>query len=394
MKVLFVSIGSYGLLMPVLGAAAELARRGHTPVVLAHRRGRELVERAGFRYVEANSEGQGLNIAGWWTPLQIVPQFQLVQDALASEPADVLVVDHFAIGAIMAARASGIPVAVLGPAAYIHPLGVIPEDAPSAYIRAMRYLKMLEGYDQAAATLGLPPSSGEVEDDSPFLGDRYLLRSVPAFEVYADALPERVRFVGACLYEAAPRDEAFAEWAARDGRPIAFVQLDKLFDFHDPTAALLMLLEERGVRTAAALGPNLAKYRKLDPDSFFLREHLPQEQVLARARLAVSTGHATAVLGAIRAGVPNLIFDYGSGAPELLHCCVTAGIGDGLPGSQADEASLASLLDRILNDEQILLNTRRVQQAFAEVDSFAAIADVLEELSRSGRAHIVARATG
>lgn len=394
MKVMFVSIGSYGLLTPVLGAAAELVRRGHTPVVLTHRRGRDLVEQAGVQCVEATGEGSGLNIEGWWVPAQIVPQFHLVQTAIASELADVVVADHFAIGAIMAARASGIPVAVLGPAAYIHPLAVIPDDTLSARIRAARYSKMVEGYSEAATILGLQESES-TDDDSPFLGDHYLLRSVPSFEAYADALPQRVRFVGACLYETAPRDEAFATWAEDNPqrRPIAFLQLDKLFDFGDPTGALLALLEERALRVAAAVGPNLARYQDRASPSLFLRDHLPQGQVLASARLAVTTGHPTAVLGAICAGVPNLILDFGSGAPELLHCCVTAGNGLGLPGMKADAASMALLLDRIFKDEHIHSNARRVQRAFAEVDSFATIADVLDELFQTARSRAGARAT-
>jgi len=103
MKVVFVSIGSYGLLMPLLGAAAELARRGHTAVFVTHRRGVGLVQQANLPCIEGTA---GLNIEGWWTPHQAVPQFQIVRDAIANEHPDVLVVDHFAVGAIMAARAA------------------------------------------------------------------------------------------------------------------------------------------------------------------------------------------------------------------------------------------------------------------------------------------------
>jgi UDP:flavonoid glycosyltransferase YjiC (YdhE family) len=383
MKVMFVSIGSYGMLMPLLGAAAELAQRGHTSAIVTHRRGRALVERAGFDCIEGASGEQGLNIEGWWTPRQAVPQFQIVRDAIDNEQPNVLVVDHLAVGAIMAARASGVPVAVLGPAAYLHPIAGLPADTPSARIRNGRYARLVEGYNESAQILGLPPASALMDEDSPFLGDQYLLRSVPAFEACADALPHRVRYVGACLSDSNERDAALATWIENGETPIAFVQIEKLFDFDDPVPVLLECLEERGLRTAAALGENVAKYREQSSPALFLRAHLPQGQVLASSRLAISTGHAMAVLGAIRAGVPSAIVDFGSGAAEILHCCVSSGIGAGLAGMKADKPSVAALLDSVLDGDAMPAKARRMQRSFADVDSFSAIADVLDELTRA-----------
>jgi UDP:flavonoid glycosyltransferase YjiC (YdhE family) len=383
MKVLFVSIGSYGLLMPLIGAAEELARRGHRPVVLTHRRGRALVETAGIASIEGTAGEEGLSIEGWWTPRQMVPQFHLVRDAIVAERPDVVMADSFTVGAIMAARAEGVPAAVLGPAAYIHPVGGIPAGDVGARIRGGRYARLVEGYNEAAQTLGLPAASATMNDDSPFLGDRYLLRSVPTFEAYAAQLPPRVRYAGACLHDSTDRDEELAAWIAGDAAPVAFVQIEKLFDFNDPIAVLFELLEARGLRVAAALGQNAERYDDWEPEAFFVRSHLPQAQALASARIAVSTGHAMAVLGAIVAGVPNLILDFGSGAPELLHCCVTAGNGAGLLGMSADAESLAPLLDRVLNDDGMRTNALRIQRAFAEVDSFPTIAAVLAELART-----------
>jgi UDP:flavonoid glycosyltransferase YjiC (YdhE family) len=382
MKTLFVSIGSYGLMMPALGAAGELARRGHTPVFLTPPRGHDLVHGAGFATVDVEMGRLGLNTEGWWTPTQAVPQFRQVEAAVAKEVPDVIVTDHLAVGTIIAARALGVPLAVLGPAAYIHPVAALPAEQLSARVRVARYAKMADGYNQVAKEVGLAPTSTAMSDDSPFLGDRYLLRSVPSFEAYAASLPQRVRYVGACLHEAAPADPVLATWIDADPgrRPLAFVQVEKLFDFNDPIPALLGLVEQRGLRAAAALGRYVAKYHQLASDALFVRDHLPQGQVLDQARLVISTGHPTAVLGAICAGLPNLIVDFGSGAPELLHCCANAGNGVGLPGSHASAETLAPLLDRIMSDELMTSSARRVQRAFAEVDSFAAIADELDEL--------------
>jgi len=381
MRVLFVSIGSYGLVLPALGAAVELARQGHTPVFLTHQRGADLVEQAGFSCVSKVTGTSGLNIEGWWTPVQAYPQFQLVERAIRKARPDVIVTDHFATGAIIAGRAFEVPVAVLGPVAYLYPVADCPADSAAAKIRGARYATIMDGYQQTAQLLGLPPT----DDDSPFLGDRYLLRSVPSFEVYAAALPERVRFAGACLYDVPRHDDALAAWIESDveGRPVALMQIEKLFDFNDPIQAILALCEERGIRVAAALGPGFTKYRTFATASAYIGDHLPQRQILERSRFVISTGQPTAVLGAICAGLPTLILDYGSGAAELLHCCATAGNGAGLPGNTADADSLAPLLDRMISDDAMRSNALRVQQAFAEVDSFAVIAEILDELVRS-----------
>jgi UDP:flavonoid glycosyltransferase YjiC (YdhE family) len=87
------------------------------------------------------------------------------------------------------------------------------------------------------------------------------------------------------------------------------------------------------------------------------------------------------MLGAFSHGLPSLIIDFGSGAPELRRCCARAGCALGIDNFKVTAEALRPLLERVASDELLATGARRVQRAFAEVQSFPAVAEVLEELA-------------
>lgn len=115
---LFVTWDGGGNVPPATALARELVRRGHTVRFLGHASQEQALTAAGFTFVRPR-HARRFDSTRDYTPLRMLGVFadagmgRDLLDALAAEPADLVVVDSFMFGAMDAARRAGVRYAVL-----------------------------------------------------------------------------------------------------------------------------------------------------------------------------------------------------------------------------------------------------------------------------------------
>jgi UDP:flavonoid glycosyltransferase YjiC (YdhE family) len=386
MRFLFCAFSNPGLLFPQIGLARELVGRGHEAAFAAGPAALPFLESAGLRRIpRPGADGDSLRIDRWSKPLAVAIDVKHVEHAVDSFRPDVLVGSFFGLGAMLVRERTGIPLCVLGQAAYLYPP---PGGGPSAYPacdgharwRAQGFLGSL---NDARALFGLPALDvfGGVD---PLLGDRFLVRSVPELEDVR-GLPPQVRLAGACEWEPAaevedPGVRAALDGARAEGVPVLYAQIGRTFGEPNFWPHLLEALADRPVRVFASTGRMDCPAGSI-PANFVVRDHLPQGAVLPRADGVVSGVASSVMLGALAHGVPTIaIPGTGGEAGDNAARMQAAGCALRLDPQELTAAGLREAIDAALRDDALRRATLRIRDAFGRVPGFARAADFAEAL--------------
>lgn len=296
-----------------------------------------------------------------WDPVGVARQVQRVVDRVRP---DHVVVDHLAFSARLALTSARIRHAdvVLG-----HPSALTVGDEvygyPPAWPRrfhpdaaALADLRRLceqvrdtftAEWNHALHTLapGATPSSDAFAET----GD-VLLLNYPG-ELH-DAARTRLlpahAFLGSAVRDEPPDPEVEA-WLSRSTQPIVYVSLGSFLSVRaDVLARVAAALRGLDVRVAVASGSAPRAELGDLPDSWLVREVLPQVTILRHAALAVSHGGNNSVTEALTAAVPLLLLplstDQFAGAAALE----TAGLGEALDPNAATPEDLRAAVQRLL----------------------------------------------
>jgi UDP:flavonoid glycosyltransferase YjiC (YdhE family) len=241
---------------------------------------------------------------------------------------------------------------------------------------------MLRLLAEARTLTRLPALAAAAAEDA-LLGDAFLLRSVP--ELLGGArLPARVRLVGACLWEPGGPDGELAAWIAaarRAGAPIACVHHGHAFGGRVFWRSLVEGLKASGLRIAAATGGMAAELReKLPAGAFHLRPDLQESRVLRCADLMIGSASSSAVLAALRHGVPCLLVPGGEEQRDLAEQIEQSGAGRILPRKDVTPSALRRAVALALADGSLRHGARALQRAFARFPGFVACVEVLESM--------------
>lgn len=388
MRFLFCSLDSPGTLFPSVGMALELQRRGHeVAFVSAPSLGEELAG-YGLQRIPRDSQADGASflVRRWAEPVEIALQVKHVEHALKVFPADVLVGQQLTFGPLLVAERHKMPLAMIGYATYLwhhnYP-GRMDEPADRRARLTWRYQDMLSHLNRARALFRLPALEAPCEQ-SPMLGDLFLLRSYPAVEKGWDDLPRQVHLVGACLWEPSlPADSDLDVWldqARRSGQRILYSHHGQFFG--DPTflAALIRASEELGLWVAASVGRLNQPLPDL-PERFFVRNHVSQNAVLPWAAAVVASGHSTVALGALLAGLPSLLVCSGGEQPDIGFRWQAADISRILKPEQVTPTSLREEIERVLSDPNLKASALDRQRDVMQHPCEDAV-DLLEMLAR------------
>lgn len=322
MRYLFCSFDTYGFLNPSVAIATELRQRGHEVAFVVDRSMQVAVERIGFQRIPRGAkDGNSFQVVLSGDPTEIVRQVLHLEYAIQQFSPDVLIGQQVAFGPLIAGERHHLPVAMIGMAAYLWQTGNIAKDTE---IVNDRYEGFLATYVHARnvffAEKAVPPCS-----ESPLIGDLFLLRSTPEFEGDAESLPNRVHFIGDCLYDIPQADEALSSWlstAVVSKKPIIYLQPVPSSATPNLWETLVEALYNQPIYVIGSTGRMAIDFDAI-PDNFFMRKHISQEQVLPYADAVISGATTTAVLGALTHGLPLLLIPgHATEVWDIIQRCI------------------------------------------------------------------------
>ncbi|GGM99675.1 hypothetical protein GCM10009721_28390 [Terrabacter tumescens] len=287
-----------------------------------------------------------------------------VHDVVERVRPDTIIVDHLAFGARLGLASSGISHAdvVLG-----HPSALTLGDEvygyPPAWPRAiepdpaaLEELRLLSEqvrddftsqWNSALAQLN--PGATPSVDAFAETGDVLLLNYPEELhEPHRTALLPRHTFLGSSVREEAP-DAQVEAWLAGGDGPVVYVSLGSFLSARsDLLARIVEALHGLDVRVALANGSTPRALLGPVPDSWLVREMLPQVTLLRHASLAVSHGGNNSVTEALTAGVPLLLLPLSTDQFAGAAAVERRGLGEVLDPNRVGASELRAAAERLL----------------------------------------------
>lgn len=276
---------------------------------------------------------------------------------------DAILVDHLAFSARLALHTAGIPYGdvVLGHPSALPVAGEVyglPPAWPAAFspdpdeLRTLRDVclevsaRFTAQWNEVAQRLD--PGSRGVEDAFATHGER-VLYNYPAELARTDgrALPPHV-FLGSTR-RAEPADDEVDAWLAAD-EPFVYVSFGSFLSVRgDVLAHVAEALRRVGVRAAISTGATDPAELGTIPETWLVREYLPQVRLLDHAAAAVTHGGNNSVTEAVGAGVPLLVLPFSTDQFAGAAAIEREDVGRALDPNAASVEDLASALSAILD---------------------------------------------
>ncbi|AZG44223.1 glycosyltransferase [Gordonia insulae] len=381
---LFALVDGGGTVPPELGAARRLVERGHHVTVLAEDSMASDVHATGATFIpwttapnRASRRPEDDPYRDWecTNPLELFGrlleyQFAGPAPAYAHDTAhaidtvkpDLAVCSFFAVGAMVAAQARGVPFDVPFPNTYLLPvegmppsgLGLTPAHGPLTRLRdrvvrsltLRQWNKGVPALNAVRATYGLPPVEGFFDQAN--LARKHLVLTSAEFDFPA-RMPARVRYVGAVLDD--PAWTSDAPWTPPPGdAPLVLVALSSTFQ--DQVGCLQRVIDalaELPVRGYVTTGPAVDPGALTAPDTVTVVEAAPHSRILPHADAVIThAGHGT-VVRTLAAGVPIVALPHGRDQADNAVRVSVRGAGKTL-SRKASARKIAAATQQVLGD--------------------------------------------
>jgi MGT family glycosyltransferase len=417
-----------GTVPPALTAARQLMRRGHRVRILSDACNRPEVEAIGATFVpwrrapSRASKHRDTDVIRDWEAESPEAGFARrverimcgpalayardVLDELGRAPADAVVANEMLLGAMIAAEAAGVKLAVLGSTISIAPLQGVPPlglgltPARSAAERAQHaahaaalgaaFNRFLPVLNAARRELQLPALSDVLELFA--RAERVLQATAAAFDFPAEHLPPNLRYVGPLLDEPETTNRWLSPWKRDDARPLVLVGFSTTYqaqrDAIERVAAALAALAVRGVVT---LGPALDDLQLTLPGDVMVCGSVRHSDVMRAASAVVTHGGHGTVMRALQHGLPLLCLPMGRDQNDIAARVVARGAGLRLPAS-ASPAEIRVALGRLLVEPSYQTAARTLGRAITAEIACSHLVEELEGLviPANRRAHTAA----
>jgi UDP:flavonoid glycosyltransferase YjiC (YdhE family) len=382
-KILLCPLSDGGYLYPAIAAGQELRRRGHHVSVLGRSTAAPVVAEAKLPFARAEDfGGQRAFSATWWGKTGPA-QYRATLRAARQSGADLLVTSVLCNGALLAAEALDIPVAVIGLSVHLWDYRTGGADEPHlGRTRESRTLDCRRIHAAAREEAGLAGRACRWQD-SPLLGDALLLRGDPALEYPGAELPERVRHVGPLAWEPTPDQaevEAVRDHLARSGKPVVYVHLGRSFG----GGSLWPRLNEAftGGRFQAVVEQGRSTDPKPAPGADIVLVRKPwMGPLVDLAQMVLANGTSAPVLAALLRCRVLALSPNGSEQPLLTGACVRAGVAVRVPKPPSVE--LSALLESAWGDDGLRTRARALGGRLATPGSAARAADIVERVAQA-----------
>jgi MGT family glycosyltransferase len=374
----FVTWDGGGNVPPAIGIAQELVARGNVVRFLGYLPQQAAIEARGMAFSTLPRSGR-FDLYGERAPEERLASIirnvwacpehlEDIPDALAANPADVLIIDFLMQGALAQARRTDIPVAVL---AHSTVAGLVPPpDSPMGSAR-------LAAANGIRATIGLPRM--ERLNDG-WAGLPTIVTTIRELDPAADGAPKAVHYVGP-VTERMAQSTWHAPWALDDPRTLVLVSFSttRLWDASGRIRNTLAALAGEPVRVLLIANGNSMPSNL--PHNVTVRSFVPHEEVLPAVSATVThCGHGT-VTASLAHGVPIAGLPYPAADQPFLAARIQA-LGAGLAmDGESSPAVIKSAVRDLLNRPAFRHAASRLGRAIRAAPGAGGAADVLEQLA-------------
>jgi rhamnosyltransferase subunit B len=396
MRVLIFPMGSSGDVHPFIGVGKALQARGHEVFIITSGYFEDLVKRAGlgFRPVGTAEDFQRVqDDPDIWHPkrafgalvrLGLNHSYEPILEHARElhKPGDtVMLASTLAIGARNAAELLDVPLASvhLAPCIFLSAYRLprmhgapVPQWAPRWLRRLMWYVggrltdrDVLPVLNAFRREHGLPPARDIVRSwfHSP---DRVIGLFPDWFGPPQPDWPKQARLTGFPMFDEAGLNQTpleVEEFLAAGEPPVVFTPGTSMAhgrEFFSAGVEALKLIGRRGIL--------LSKFdhtipRDLPPGVRHFK-YVPFSEVLPRAAALVYHGGIGTCAQALRAGIPHLIYHMAHDQLDNLSRVRDLGVGDGLAPRKFKPRRVASMLDRLLSDNELKRRAAALSQRF------------------------------
>lgn len=380
MRILFSSLGSHGHTYPLLPLATAAREQGHEILYAVDAGFHDPVRKLGFTVIDAGisiSEAFAQANSSYGTAEfrpemlrqtavtafgSVLPR-RFAQDlapVLQQDKPDLVVFEIINPGAGIAALQAGIPVVC-------HGFGKVDENMapPPMVALLLDYL----------AELGI-----EVPDGQHFnVGSPYIDIFPPSLQDL-EHLKDVERIPMRPVPFAEPQE--LPEWVSAHEKPLVYLTFGTAFARLDLIQNAIAGLSRLEVEVLVATGPEVeASLVENVPSNVHVLSWVPQADLLAHADLAVHHGGSGTTVGAMTAGVPQLVLPQGADQFRNAETVENAGLGARLVGEEFTSDAVFAAAGRLLADAGARRSANAIAAEIAAMPTPAEVVPKLVELA-------------
>lgn len=249
-----------------------------------------------------------------------------ILEALATEPADVLLGTDMLFGSMLAGEIAKVPTALLASNISLWSLPGHPpfgpgfqparsvadraRDAKASAAAEQLWDGFLPSLNATRAHFGLAPLSHVREQ--PLRAGRHLLATSSSFDFPTEYLPDRVRYVGPLLDLPSWARERWTSRSAREVRPHVLVSFSTTNQGQaDVLQRVISGLAGEPVEVVVTLGKALEGLRFSSPANVTILPSAAHDDILAKAGVVVTHGGHGTVMRSLSHGVPLVVLPMG-----------------------------------------------------------------------------------
>ena len=331
-------------------------------------------------------------------------QIRAVDDAVAQEPVDAVLVESMFIGAVglllrhrrdrpAIVNLGIIPLAVESKDTAPFGLGILPKPGVLGRVRnamlAALTKKIIFGGVQKQAEHMMREATGQKLDGFFMSGaskaDAIVQFTVPGFEYDRSDLPDTVHFVGP-MSRATKSEGALPEWWSElDGsRPVVHVSQGTIAntDYDELITPTMTALANDDVLVVVSTGGRaLSTLPSPLPGNVRVAEYLPHDRLLSLTDVYVSNGGYGGVHYALEHGVPLVVAGATEDKAEVAARVEWTGAGVRLRTNRPTPVQVGAAVRRVLADPSYAERTRKIGAQIEASSGLAGLEAVLEALA-------------
>ncbi|MET4638136.1 glycosyltransferase [Mycetocola sp. 2940] len=423
-SVLLCSTPFHGHIMPLTAVARYLVARGHRVRFLTGSNYRGAVEATGATFLPLPAEADyddtdmdasfpdrvgrsGLDGVRWdASNIFLRPaaaQLRAVDEALAAEPVDaVLVESTFVAAALLLMRQKRPTVVYLGLSPLALPsvdtapfgLGIQPLRGPLGPVRnrllALFVEKVVLGPVQKEAEQIAKDLTGEQARgffmNALARADAVVQFSVPSFEYPRRDLPSTVQYIGP-VSRTTPSTRELPEWwpELEGSQPVVHLTQGTVANtnYDELIAPAMEALENEDVLVVVSTGGRpVSTLPKPLPANARAAEYLPHDRLLPLTDVFVSNGGYGGVHVALEHGVPLVVAGKTEDKAEVTARVAWAGVGINLKTNRPTPKQVRDAVRKVLADDRYRVASRRIGADIAASPGLAGLERVIEDLIR------------